>query len=107
MAFRFAHRSAQEPVLGDHGPWLALITGGRRGSQEFVPLAQKIAAFGIRVLLHDRRSIGASDDAVRALFLMRLTGGAFAAGRLPEMYYGQFIHAARREPRAPHAPSWC
>jgi pimeloyl-ACP methyl ester carboxylesterase len=26
---------------------------------------------------------------------MRLTGGAFAAGRLPEMYYGQFIRAAR------------
>ena len=131
-------------VLGDHGPWLALITGGRRGFQEFVPLAQKIAAFGIRVLLHDRRNTGASDiliggdegeeeiwtddlyallgqlgarpafigggssgartsiitylrhrDAVRALFLMRLTGGAFAAGRLPEMYYGQFIRAAR------------
>jgi pimeloyl-ACP methyl ester carboxylesterase len=34
-------------------------------------------------------------DAVRALFLMRLTGGEFAAGRLPEMYYGQFIKAAR------------
>ena len=34
-------------------------------------------------------------DAVRALFLMRLTGGEFAAGRLPEMYYGQFIRAAR------------
>ena len=26
---------------------------------------------------------------------MRLTGGEFAAGRLPEMYYGQFIKAAR------------
>jgi pimeloyl-ACP methyl ester carboxylesterase len=131
-------------VLGDRGPWLALITGGRRGFNEFVPLAEKIAAHGIRVLLHDRRNTGASDividghegeeeiwtddlyellakvgarpavvggassgartsiitylrhpDAVRALFLMRLTGGEFAAGRLPEMYYGQFIRAAR------------
>ena len=131
-------------VLGDRGPWLALITGGRRGFNEFVPLAEKIAAHGIRVLLHDRRNTGASDividgsegeeeiwtddlyellakvgarpavvggassgartsiitylrhpDAVRALFLMRLTGGEFAAGRLPEMYYGQFIKAAR------------
>jgi pimeloyl-ACP methyl ester carboxylesterase len=131
-------------VLGDRGPWLALITGGRRGFNEFVPLAEKIAAHGVRVVLHDRRNTGASDiliegrdgeeeiwtddlyellgrlearpavvggassgartsiltylrhpDAVRALFLMRLTGGAFAAGRLPEMYYGQFIKAAR------------
>jgi len=131
-------------VCGGRGPWLALITGGRRGFAEFVPLAEKIAAHGVRVLLHDRRNTGASDvliegsegeeeiwtddlyellgrlgarpavvggassgartsiltylrhpDAVRALFLMRLTGGAFAAGRLPEMYYGQFIGAAR------------
>jgi pimeloyl-ACP methyl ester carboxylesterase len=131
-------------VLGDRGPWLALITGGRRGFNEFVPLAEKIAAHGVRVVLHDRRNTGASDiliegrdgeeeiwtddlyellgrlearpavvggassgartsiltylrhpDAVRALFLMRLTGGEFAAGRLPEMYYGQFIKAAR------------
>jgi len=131
-------------VFGGHGPWLALITGGRRGFQEFVPLARKIAAHGVRVLLHDRRNTGASDiliegdegeeeiwtddlhallghlearpafiggassgartsiltylrhrEAVRGLFLMRLTGGAFAAGRLPEMYYGQFIRAAR------------
>ena len=131
-------------VVGERGPWLALITGGRRGFNEFVPLAEKIDAHGVRVLLHDRRNTGASDvvidgsegeeeiwtddlyellgtlgarpavvggassgartsvltyvrhpDAVRALFLMRLTGGEFAAGRLPEMYYGQFIRAAR------------
>ena len=131
-------------VVGEDGPWIALITGGRRGFQEFVPLAEKIAAHGTRVLLHDRRNTGASDiliegedgeeeiwtddlyellgtlrarpavfggassgartsiltylrhpDAVRKLFLMRLTGGEFAAGRLPEMYYGQFIRAAR------------
>jgi len=33
-------------------------------------------------------------EAVRALLLFRVTGGAFAAGRLPENYYGQFIRAA-------------
>lgn len=131
-------------VIGEKGPWLALITGGRRGFNEFVPLAEKIAAHGVRVLVHDRRNTGASDvviegrdgeeeiwtddlyemlgrlgarpavvggassgartsvltylrhpDAVRALFLMRVTGGAFAAGRLPDMYYGQFIRAAK------------
>ncbi len=131
-------------VVGERGPWLVLITGGRRGFAEFVPLAEKIAAHGVRVLLHDRRNTGASDviiegkdgeeeiwtddlyelmgklgarpavvggassgartsvitylrhpDAVRALFLMRVTGGKFAAGRLPEMYYGQFIKLAK------------
>ena len=34
-------------------------------------------------------------QAVRALLLIRVTGGAFAAQRLPENYYGQFIRAAR------------
>lgn len=34
-------------------------------------------------------------EAVRGLCLMRVTSGEFAAGRLPEMYYGQFIRAAR------------
>jgi pimeloyl-ACP methyl ester carboxylesterase len=131
-------------LVGTSGPLIALITGGRRGFQEFVPLAGKIAAHGVRVLLHDRRNTGASDilidgelgeeeiwtddlyellgqlgerpafiggsssgartsvltclrhrDAVRGLFLMRVTGGEVAAGRLPEMYYGQFIRAAR------------
>jgi pimeloyl-ACP methyl ester carboxylesterase len=131
-------------VIGAGGPWVAMITGGRRSYAEFVPLATRIAAAGFRVLLHDRRNTGASqividgeqgeeeiwtDDiaalldhldaapaffvgassgartsmltalrhpqAVRALLLMRVTGGAFAAGRLPDMYYGQFIRAAR------------
>jgi pimeloyl-ACP methyl ester carboxylesterase len=31
---------------------------------------------------------------VRGLLLMRVTGGEFAAGRLPNTYYGQFIKAA-------------
>ncbi len=130
-------------ILGDRGPWVTLITGGRRGYAEIVPLAKKIAAEGYRVLLHDRRNTGASDmllddkeveeivwaddlhellgqhdalpafvggssagartamlfclrhpKAVRGLLLLRVTGGPFAAKRLPENYYGQFIKAA-------------
>ena len=130
-------------IFGSAGPWFAFVTGGRRGYAEFVPLAQKLAVEGCRVLLHDRRNTGASQvviagdegeeeiwaddlvellgqlkalpafvggtssgarmsmlvylrhaDAVRGLILARITGGAFAAGRLPNMYYGQFIKAA-------------
>ena len=132
-------------VIGDRGPWAALITGGRRGHDEFVPLATKLANAGYRVVLHDRRNTGRSDvliegdvaeeilwlddlhellkqlnaiptfvggssagartamryyvrfrNDVRGLLLMRVTGGAFAAGRLPENYYGQFIKAAQQ-----------
>jgi pimeloyl-ACP methyl ester carboxylesterase len=131
-------------VIGDTGPWVALITGGRRGHQEVASLAKKIAANGYRVVLHDRRNTGTSDiriegdeseeaiwtddlhvllgqlgalpcfvggtssgartsmlfylrhrEAVRGLLLMRVTGGPFAAGRLPENYYGQFIRLAK------------
>ena len=131
-------------VIGDTGPWVMLTTGGRRGHDDFVPLAEKLAHLGHRVVLHDRRNTGASDvliegeegeeviwtddmyalmreldalpaffgggssgartsilftlrhpEVVRGLFLLRVTGGAFAAGRLPESYYGQFIRAAQ------------
>lgn len=34
-------------------------------------------------------------ERVQGLLLTRVTGGAFAAGRLPRNYYGQFIEAAR------------
>ncbi len=130
-------------IIGEEGPWVTLITGGRRGHDEFIPLAGKIAARGHRVLLHDRRNTGASDvliegedseediwiddlrellrsleiehlfvggtssgarmamryylrhpETVAGLLLCRVTGGEFAAGRLPENYYGQFIRAA-------------
>ncbi len=130
-------------IIGDDGPAVALVTGGRRGYSELVPLAGKIAAEGFRVFLHDRRNTGASDmlidgaeveevvwaddlhellaqhdalpafiggtssgarvsilfglrhaEATRGLLLLRVTGGPFAAGRLPENYYGQFIRAA-------------
>jgi pimeloyl-ACP methyl ester carboxylesterase len=132
-------------VIGDQGPWAALITGGRRGHDEFVPLATKLAKAGYRVVLHDRRNTGRSDvliegdvaeetlwlddlhelmkqlnavpsfiggssagartamryyvrfrNDVRGLLLMRVTGGAFAASRLPENYYGMFIKAAQQ-----------
>lgn len=132
-------------VIGKDGPWIAMIPGGRRGYEEFVPLAEKIAAYGFRVFLHDRRNTGSSglqfdtsdteeaiwaDDlyellkqqnalpafisgsssgartsllfalrhaeAVRALLLLRVTGGAFAAQRLPENYYDQYIRAAEQ-----------
>ncbi len=131
-------------VIGERGPWVMATTGGRRGYDEFVPMAQKIARNGFRVMLHDRRNTGASDlwidgdegeeapwlgdmhelmrqndalpaffcgssagartsirfylkypQAVRGLLLLRVTGGAFAAGRLPENYYGQFLTAAK------------
>jgi pimeloyl-ACP methyl ester carboxylesterase len=130
-------------IIGNGGPWLALTPGGRRAHDEFIPLAEKLAAAGFRVFLHDRRNTGASDiliegdepeeslwiddlhellaqqnalpafiggssagarmsirfclrhpKAVNGLLLFRVTGGAFAAGRLPENYYGQFIRAA-------------
>src|SRR5262245_14546680 len=48
-------------VIGDRGPWAALITGGRRGHDEFIPLAEKLAKGGYRVVLHDRRNTGRSD----------------------------------------------
>jgi len=132
-------------ILGNHGPWLALVSGGRRSGSEFLPLARRIAAQGFRVVLHDRRNTGASQvliegyrgeediwaddwvqlmqhlnavpaffgggssgarlalltslrhpDAVRGLLLLRITGGAFTAGRLPDNYYGQFIRAAEQ-----------
>ena len=130
-------------IIGDDGPAVALVTGGRRGYAELVPLARKIAEHGYRVFLHDRRNTGASDiliegeeieeitwaddlhelltqhdalpgfiggssagartamlfairhpEAVKGLLLLRVTGGEFAAGRLPENYYGQYIRIA-------------
>ncbi len=132
-------------VLGESGPWVALITGGRRGHEEFVSLGRKIADQGFRVLLHDRRNTGASDvvidgaeseeeiwtddlyelfkqlgglpafvggassgartsilfalrhpEATAGLLLFRVTGGDFAAKRLPENYYGVYIRAAEQ-----------
>jgi len=133
-------------TFGDHGPWLALNSGGRNSHAEMAPFAKQIAEQGFRVLVHDRRNTGASQmlfegtdgeeeiwaddlyelmqslnalpsyfggssagarlsmlmrrrhpEAVKGLLLMRVTGGAFAAGRLPNMYYLQFIKAAQEK----------
>jgi pimeloyl-ACP methyl ester carboxylesterase len=35
-------------------------------------------------------------DRVRGLLLLRITGGAFTAARLPDNYYGQYIRAAEQ-----------
>jgi pimeloyl-ACP methyl ester carboxylesterase len=131
-------------TFGDHGPWLALNSGGRNSHAEMAPFAKQIAEQGFRVLVHDRRNTGASQmlfegtdgeeeiwaddlyelmqslnalpayfggssagarlsmlirrrhpEVVKGLLLMRVTGGDFAAGRLPTMYYLQFIKAAQ------------
>jgi len=47
-------------VLGDHGPWVALQPGGRRGLTGVKSLAEKLAEAGNRVLIYDRRNCGAS-----------------------------------------------
>jgi pimeloyl-ACP methyl ester carboxylesterase len=48
-------------ILGDRGPAMALSPGGRNPYQHVMPIAERIAAQGYRVLLHDRRNCGASD----------------------------------------------
>jgi len=48
-------------TLGNNGPWVALSPGGRRAMAAVEPLAQRVAAAGYRVLIHDRRNCGASD----------------------------------------------
>ena len=132
-------------VLGDKGPWMALVPGGRRGMDGVRVLAEKMAKHGYRVLIHDRRNTGKSDvsiegkdseyeiwaddmhellkslgglpaviggsssgcrtsllfylrhpEATSALLLWRVTGGVFAADRLANQYYGQFIEAAQK-----------
>lgn len=51
-------------VLGSSGPWVALNPGGRRAIDGIEGLADKLAAKGYRVLVHDRRNTGASDIAI-------------------------------------------
>ena len=48
-------------VIGSAGPWVALNPGGRRPMAGVEALAEKLAAKGYRVLVHDRRNTGASD----------------------------------------------
>ena len=132
-------------MVGNSGPVVAMMPGARRGAAEMKSLAEKVAAGGFRVLLHDRRNTGGSDmklddsdteegiwadelhallkqldllpayicgsssgartalnfvlrhpEAVRGLLLMRVTGGSFAAERLPQNYYRVFIETAQK-----------
>ncbi len=138
-------------ILGDpagNGPWVSLSPGGRRDLHGVKHLAERVAARGYRVLIHDRRNCGASDvafegtadapteyeiwaedlyamlkhlgatpawvgggssgcrmstllalrhpDAVKGLLLWRVTGGEFAAKRLANQYYLQFIAMAKK-----------
>ncbi len=48
-------------ILGNSGPWVALSPGGRRPLEGVKHLAERVAAHGYRVLIHDRRNCGASD----------------------------------------------
>ena len=48
-------------IVGTAGPAMALAPGGRNPLGDIRPLAQRMAAAGYRVLLHDRRNCGASD----------------------------------------------
>lgn len=51
-------------VVGERGPWVLLIQGGRQDKELFRPLAEHFAAAGHRVILHDRRNSGGSDVAL-------------------------------------------
>jgi pimeloyl-ACP methyl ester carboxylesterase len=127
---------------------VSLSPGGRRDLQGVKHLAERVAAHGYRVLIHDRRNCGASDvvfegsaqspteyeiwaedlyallqhfgatpawvgggssgcrmstllalrhpEAVKGLLLWRVTGGEFAAKRLANQYYLQFIAMAKK-----------
>lgn len=65
-------------LLAHHGALPAFVGGSSAGAR-------------LSMMLKRRHP-----QAVRGLLLMRVTGGTFAAGRLPRMYYGQFIDAARQ-----------
>ncbi|OGA54093.1 MAG: hypothetical protein A3G25_10420 [Betaproteobacteria bacterium RIFCSPLOWO2_12_FULL_63_13] len=67
---------------------LWLLLGQLGAAPAFIGGASSGARMSILVYLRH-------PEAVRGLCLMRVTSGEFAAGRLPEMYYGQFIRAAR------------
>ncbi len=59
LTLRGAHINYE--ILGSSGPWVALSPGGRRPLEGVKHLAERVAAQGYRVLIHDRRNCGASD----------------------------------------------
>ena len=70
----------------------------RIGKMDLIALAASVAFIGgtssgarLSMLFNQRHP-----QNVKGLLLMRVTGGDFAAGRLPETYYGQFIKAAQQ-----------
>src|SRR5690606_26036903 len=48
-------------VIGDEGPWVIITEGGRSDLEVPRPMAERFAAAGYRVVIHDRRNCGASD----------------------------------------------
>jgi pimeloyl-ACP methyl ester carboxylesterase len=50
-------------IIGDRGPAMAVTPGGRNGLENLRSFANRMAAAGFRVLIHDRRNCGASDVA--------------------------------------------
>jgi pimeloyl-ACP methyl ester carboxylesterase len=50
-------------ILGTRGPAMALTPGGRNPLANVRSMAERMAAAGFRVLIHDRRNCGASDVA--------------------------------------------
>ena len=54
-------------IIGSEGPWIALTPGSRRSYHELIPLSQRLAQDGYRVLLHDRRNCGASDVGIEGI----------------------------------------
>lgn len=53
-------RSIHYEVFGEHGSWVSLSPGSRRGYAELVELAKLMAREGHRLLLHDRANCGTS-----------------------------------------------
>lgn len=51
-------------IVGDTGPWVALMPGGRRSMAAVRSLAGRMAEAGYRVVIHDRRNCGASALAI-------------------------------------------
>ena len=51
-------------ILGDHGPFIALQPGGRRGLAAVRSLGATLAEAGNRVIVYDRRNCGASSVAI-------------------------------------------